>query len=105
MANHGKPLPAPVAASQVPELMWEGNILDNNGLPSSIADTIPDIDTRGAGTFDSRAYQLEMLEESIKRNIIVAVIIYVLGLYRYISLTVFCARWIPGAAKRMCKIQ
>ncbi|KAH7407651.1 hypothetical protein BKA64DRAFT_426836 [Cadophora sp. MPI-SDFR-AT-0126] len=72
MANHDEPLPAPVPASLVHEHILEGNFLEYNCLPSLVTDTIPHIDTRGDSNFDSRPYQLEMLEESIKRNIIVA---------------------------------
>src|SRR5689334_10536920 len=48
----------------------------DNGLGdagSQSRDTSPDQETPTAATMTARAYQLEMLEESLKQNIIVAV--------------------------------
>jgi hypothetical protein len=41
--------------------------------PPSVLNTIPSAEIQGDIIVKSRAYQLEMLEESLKRNVIVAV--------------------------------
>lgn len=72
MANHGKSFPAPLTASLMHGHMLKENFVDRNS-PPPVTDTTETVDIHEDRAIDSRAYQLEMLEESIKRNIIVAV--------------------------------
>ncbi len=73
MAHHGKPVPASVTSSLMHEHMLNQTFVDHHSPCAPITDTNAPVDIREDGVIDPRAYQLEMLEESIKRNIIVAV--------------------------------
>lgn len=73
MANRGNSFPAPLTASLMHGHMLKENFVDRTSPPSPVKDTTAPEDVHEDSTVDSRAYQLEMLEESIKRNIIVAV--------------------------------
>jgi hypothetical protein len=48
-----------------------------------------------------RAYQLEMLEESLQHNIIVAVSVSLQKAYTPVALGLTCSRWTRAAARRI----
>lgn len=54
-----------------------------------------------AASSSPRAYQLEMLEESLRRNIIVAVSFVPQEAYTLVALCLTCSRWTLAAARRI----
>jgi hypothetical protein len=69
-------------------------------MASTIATAEP---KREDGTIKSRAYQMEMLEESLKGNVIVAVCFLPSFIVATLADNTHC-RWIPEAVKHMCKL-
>jgi hypothetical protein len=73
--------PAPQSTAQR-KIAKEATIHQESPLPTTIDRTAP-ADIKGNVTITSRAYQLEMLEESLERNIILTVWFFL----RYVTIS------------------